>query len=1004
MALNSSHGLPQNSIRAITQDQNGFMWFATEDGIARYDGLEMKVYRYDPNATNSIVDNVASNFLVEENGRLWVALQGEAGVTVLDQSQQAFHTIKNRENDTSKNSDNTASAIYQKSKSEILIGTIDGVFSVSSNNLQVTKTLISRDELKNSSVINGIWEDNNGRTWVSSQDGKIGYISEKGKFTRINHQLNNIKSFKRIEGFGDIIIAGENGLFLIDYKKEILSPLFNNNFLKDKNIRDVIIDKNGFLWLSTKSGLIRYDIKNKIAVIAKTNQEDENSLPSNNLTSLFLSTEEILWIGSTDKGVIRTDLKKYGFTSYSNNNLKQIHPIIDNKDSIKNNMIWSIFRDSDKTLWIGHSEGVSRQKFGESTYSNISKLGNSSKSIDIHESWIMSITEANGYLWFGTWGEGLIRYSPKTEETVVYSADSINTKLKLSGDIIRWLLWDKERNSLWVGTHRNGLNKIDFVNNTTTFFEHNPNDESSFPHQRTRALYLDNKNRLWAGSGGGLARYDDASNSFKRVRKYPDGELPSDVRGIYQSDDNTLWTANGYGLDLVDIETLSVKKRYLEKDGLSRSALYGIIPDLNGKLWIPTIKGLTLFDPKKNNFKRFYVEHNLQSNEFNFNASWQDNDGSIILGGIGGITKFHPDRVVTTYQIKKPVILGVTAINDSFIEEKVLGVANESVKNTIKLKKNQRSILVDFITPEYTLKNNTSYQYNLEKNNDRWVNITSKETPIRYTNLTPGAHTLKIRSTDGLDNTSESLSIKFHIDHYFWEEVWFWLLSLLSLLILITYIIKKILMYRITIETNKERNNLYGIIIHDLGPSLKRTQESLSKIKLETDVLEFKNITKDNQYALSFIEKLRDLTKIDKKNENDYLLEDIWDESIGIFKNQIERIKIIDLPDISVRLFENSLQFIVRNLLSNSLNHSGSDGIICVSFLVEKRDLIVVVSDTGCGFSESKKDNNNNLGIGLTLIKGVISKYKGSIIISNNTPKGTIVTVKLKNVVVNHEH
>ena len=1024
--LNSQSGLPQNSIRAITQDQNGLMWFATEDGLARYDGQNIKAYRHDPNAEFPLKENVASR-LMPIGQQLWIGTQGEGGVAVLDQSKQAFFPIKNIPN-TSKEMalGNIVFSLYKQSDDEVLVGSENGVFSVSAANLEVTERLIAKSQLKNTRNISALWKDANKNLWVASTDGKLAYKNPDGKLTHIPSNAGGFFRVRHIPALGDLLVA-DAGLMKVDYKQKRLVPLFSDTFLNNIKVRDVAESPDGNIWIATLSGLFRYDPRNDMAFLAEKNPEDENSLPTNELTTLHISNEGILWLGTTDKGLVYTNLKGFGFTSYSANNLKIVHPKQSNSDklnSFKNNMIWSIFRDSQDTLWIGHTEGLSRQESTEATYSNQTQLGSGDNAFDISGSWMMATTEAKGYLWFGTWGEGLIRYDPTSKAVVVYSHKSKDQLTQLSDSVIRLLLFDKKRNALWIGTHYNGLNRIDFTTGKITKFIHDPNDANSFPHHRARALYLDKQNRLWVGSGDGLALFDDETQGFKKVKKYPSGEATTDIRGIFQTDDNTLWSATGYGLDRININTLEAEKKYLEQDGLSRSSLYGIIGDDQGDLWIPTVRGLTQFSPEQGSFKRYFLGHNLQADEFNFNAYFKEKDGSIIVGGVGGISRFKPAEVVSDVSNYQPIILGIKSVDTNFQEKEVLGVATQALseKSAFTLQANQRSVVIDFTIPEYSFAEDLRYEYHLLGSKDLWLPATPRDTPVRYTNLKAGKHTFQVRRAGTNANTNEPLTINFTIDRYDWEEPWF-IALMLALAGLTGYcLFRTVSAYRLEKKMAEERASLYGMVVHDLGPSLNRTREDLKTLRGLSGTTEpaheelLNNLHSDNHYSLSFINQLRSLSTVEgfsQKKKDSFLLEDIVDESVNSFRADTSRIDVKAIPDCTVLAHENSIEFIIKNLISNALKYSEPDTTVIVDIAqTNESDLMISVADQGMGISEAFKKSvfkpferddyykTEGLGIGLTLVKSITQKYNGNIAIKNNQPQGTIMEVTLKGIVV----
>ena len=1022
--LNSQDGLPQNSVRAISQDKNGLMWFATEDGIARYDGQRIETYTHQPGAQSSLPENVVNAFIPNDN-QLWIAMQGEGGVSVLNQSNQQFSPIAELQNaNETFGIGNVVFAIYQRSKDEMLVGSKQGVYSVSTADLTVKKQLIAQQALKNEREITAIWEGPDKNVWVTSADGQLAMLDSNDQLNIIPKDKFDITRFKRIPSLGDLLLS-DAGLLKIDYQNQSLTPLFKDSFLEDVEVRDIVESFDGKVWIATRSGLIRYDPVADTAVLAARNPEDENSLPTNELNTLYISTDGILWIGTSDKGVAYTNLKGFGFTSFSIHNLQTIHPKPSSPDklsSFDNNMIWSIFRDSRDTLWLGHTDGICRQLAGENSYQHFSSLGNEKNKIDVSESWFMTTTEADGFIWFGTWGDGLLRYKPDTKDLVVYSKEAKDPNHRLSGDVIRLLQFDEARNWLWVGTHYNGLNRIDLTTGKITQFKHDPNDDFSFPHSRTRALHLDKQGQLWVGSGNGAARFDPDTERFIRVKRFENGEATTDVRDLFRADDDTLWSATGNGLDRINIKTMQVDKKYLERDGLSRSTLYGIVPDNHGKLWLPSARGLTEFSPKQEKFKRYFLGHNLQANEFNFNTYHKEKDGSIILGGVGGITKFKPNEIKGDPASYDPVILSMHSVDNEFVQRQVLGVTNTSSSkdNPILLTSNQRSLIIDFVIPEYTFSEGLDYEYELLGSEDQWIRAKPRDTPIRYTNLKAGKYAFRIRKA-GSPTTDEPLTVHIKIEKHLWETIWFRLLLATATFLAGLLLIRAFSSYRLEKQIASERSELYSMVVHDLGPALKRTQEDLGTLREtgENDAESceiLSGLESDNQYSMAFINQLRAISTVEgfsKHNRELFLLEDIVDEALNQFRQQKHRIKLTQLPDCSVRVHENSIEFVLTNLLSNALKYSDEETTVTLD--ISQRDnkhLMIKVVDQGKGIRDSFKAQifkryqrddyykTEGLGIGLTLVKSITQKYQGDIAIENNTPQGTIFLVSLNNIVV----
>ena len=225
------------------------------------------------------------------------------------------------------------------------------------------------------------------------------------------------------------------------------------------------------------------------------------------------------------------------------------------------------------------------------------------------------------------------------------------------------LQYDEQRNSLWVGTNGDGLNRIDFNSNTISTYRPDADDPSKLPHPRIRSIYLDKDNQLWVGSGGGLSLWNEANNTFKTIKSSANkSELSDeDVRAIFPQDENLLWVATGNGLNLFDTSTFEVQQRLSEKNGLANSTTYSLLSDNEGLLWISTANGLSRFNPSTLEFTNYLVDHGLQGNEFNFNAWHKDKDGLLYFGGVNGINIINPQKLLQKNTLAKPVFTSVHA-------------------------------------------------------------------------------------------------------------------------------------------------------------------------------------------------------------------------------------------------------------------------------------------------------------------------------------------------------
>ena len=331
--LSIEHGLSQITVHSILEDNKGFLWFGTEDGLNRYDGYEFVVYRNNPNDPNSISDNFVWSIFEDSEKNIWVGTNN-GGLNKYDYSTNSFTTYLNN----SKSGENNIRVIFEDSKQNLWVGTNSaGVFKLDKNNNKFVKALENLDNFS----IRAISEDSYNTIWIGTDvNGLFGYNYENNETTHYSTSNSRITS---------------NSIWALTSDKHSKSTNTFTSFVNndignrpiDNNITSLAIDNNDNIWIATEGGLSIYLTEKNEFINYKHSLSDIRSLSNSFLRVILKSKSNLIWIGTVGGGVNKLNLNKK-FNQFNHN------PTDEN--SLSHNMIRAIEGDSRGNIWIFRSE------------------------------------------------------------------------------------------------------------------------------------------------------------------------------------------------------------------------------------------------------------------------------------------------------------------------------------------------------------------------------------------------------------------------------------------------------------------------------------------------------------------------------------------------------------------------------------------------------------------------------------------------------------------------
>jgi two-component system sensor histidine kinase ChiS len=1044
--LTIDDGLSQSTVFAIWQDQYGFMWFGTQDGLNKYDGYNFTVYKNNPEDPATIADNFVRAIYEDQNGTLWLGTNG--GLNKFDRAGQTFTRYQYNPEDAQSLSDDTVRDIYEDRKGTLWIGTNGGLNKFEPASGIFTRyrhdpddpTSLAHDTLR------AIYEDSEGMLWLGTEGGGLDRFDPTTEiFSHYRHNPadpnslshNDISAIYGDQGGLLWITTEGGGLNRFDPASERFTVYKNKpddpSSLPDDNIRSIYQDQSGQFWLGTwGSGLVRFDPMSETFSAYQYDPANPHSLSGNQVLSIFQDRGGVFWVGTNGAGLNKFNRASEVFVHYTNTARAA--------QRLSDNMVWSIIEDRKGLLWVGTSNGLNKIDRASGTITTYQH--NPDDPTSLSSNFIPVVLEDhNGVLWVGTDEGGLNRFDPASETFSAYRHNPADPA-SLSDDDV-WSMYEDQEGVLWAGTWGGGLNRFNPTTESFTRYMHDPDDPQSLSDNVIRVIRQDHNGMLWLGTnGGGLEKFDPSSETFTHYRHDP-ADMQSlsanVVRTIYEDSHNMLWIGtDGGGLNKFD-PTSETFTHYREQHGLPNDTIYGILEDDQGYLWLSTNNGLAKFDPARETFKNYNVSDGLQSNEFNQGAYYKSERGELFFGGINGFNAFYPEQIKDNPHRPPVVLTSFQIFNKEVKQPQPLAELSD-----IPLSYRDSVFSFEFAALDYTAPEENQYAYMLEGFDNEWIEA-GRRRFATYTNLDGGNYTFRVKGSnnDGVWN-EEGITININITPPPWQTWWAYALySLAAAAMVLGYVRYRTLAQARELEQQRKelaqerlmadqlrrldrlkdeflantshelRTPLNGII--GLAESLidgatgelsTETKANLSMIALSGRRLA--NLVND---VLDFSKLKYKTIELDLRPVGMQALTEV----VLMLSKPLVGAKSLQLvnnirPDTPlVEADENRVQQIMHNLVGNAIKFTPA-GTVEVSARVEDEYLAISVSDTGIGIPEDQFEHifasfeqadggieraYGGTGLGLAITKQLVELHGGTIQVQSTVGQGSRFTFTL---------
>lgn len=1034
MNLGSTDGLSSDMVKAILKDKYGFMWFATQDGLNKYDGNHFTTYRHNAKNENSISSNQTLALYEDAAGNLWVGTS--AGIALYDRKADAFINFDVRSNIA-------AIAINADALGNIWIGGHFGIRILDVKTRKFKKlsfaTATDNSLLKRSVPV--IYRDRQNHMWLGADNGLYQYRSKGNTFAF--YDINQKGTTSYVGGIvedlkGNIWVGNTQGVVMLPKGKDSIVTYHHNpanpQSLSSNLVYSMYMEPEGNIWIGTEEGL---DILNPLTgKILRVKQDSRNiySLVGKAVKSILIDRQGIYWVATYHGGVNKYDKNLPFF------NLRHANPF--DPRGLSGSVVTSFAPGDNGDVYVG-TDGGGLNSFNLNTglFSHPTLNGASQQLA------ILAVERVGNELWIGTYLKGLYLYDIKTGS----SRQILSGPGKISSNDIFCIKKDSQ-GRVWLGTNGHGVDMYDPREKKFYNFDSHISGAQHLPtNDFIRVLQEDSEGNMWIGTNGsGIAIVSPKLDNIRLINT-TNSNLPNDyILSVHRAKNGVTWVGtNGGGLSRYNKDTRSFES-FSEENGLGNAVIYKILEDESGKLWVSTNKGISSFDPKTRKFRNYWHHNGLQSKPFVLGAGLSLPSGQFFFGGAGGFNYFKPSELRTNRTQPRVVFTDLKIANHSVEPAEDAAIHEQiSIADRINLEYRQNFSL-SFVALNYTSPQENRYLYKLDGFDKDWNNVDKINTAY-YTNLDPGEYVFHVKAvSESGDWVTPATSIRIVVKPPIWLTPFAYLVYLLVIVSVLFYIrylgIRKL---KAAFAVEQEKTKLLLRIEEERRESERKHEFDQSKIEFLTNLShEFRtpislimgpveqllqtepNTVKSRQLGmvrrnarrlLNLVNQLLDFRNIEERelklNTSEGDLVAFARDMTESFKDLSER-KQIDLEFSSAvqfyftRFDHEKVERIIFNLLSNAFKFTLKGG--KVVFAIERKKdcegLMISVSDSGVGIEPTHQEHiferffrsevnaavlNQGSGIGLSITKEFVEMHGGTIDVVSEPGKGTTFTVFL---------
>lgn len=1044
-SLTARDGLLSNSVNAIIKDHCGLMWFATDDGLNKFDGTNFTVYRHQPGDSSSLRANEVLALHEDKSGNLWIGTSG-GGLSLYDRKKDIFLHFPLRDNAPQLPPNAVIMDISSDTSGKVWIAQFENLFVLDPGNRHITKIDLGAGviDLEAKKTPNCLFVDRQQQVWIGTTQGLYRYSPSTGAVKRIPNNKagytqpdNDIKAISQ-DSRGQIWVGSLTGLYTLQPGDAGITPYHlpvGAPFTGNKPVNCIEPDKDNQLWIGTEEGLVILHTDTNTADYYLPDDANIYSLTTQSIKCAYIDKQGIYWLGTFRGGINKYD---------KNLSLFNFKPGAIFHEYGRQSSIASAFAEnSEGNVFVG-TDGGGLFEFNPQTDKirpvNLPLPAGGSKTsvIALHYS-------RDKKLYVGTYGLGLLIMNP--------SGGGYKHLLKGGGaddlscsDI--FCIREDSKGNVWVGTNGGGVNVLK-DNKVIARYSPLPRplpNESKLPFNGyIRAIEEDAEGNIWVGShGGGIGIFHPATGQWT-IYNQNNSRLPGDkVQALLRDSRGHMWAGTyGGGLSLFDPK----KKQFItfcEKDGLQNTTIYQILEDNNGSIWLSTNMGISSFNFATRKFRNYNHYNGVQHNNFVHASGVRLSNGNLMFGGLEGFNYFTPAGLTVNKTVPVVLLTDLKVANRSVIPSDEGPIREHiSMADCIRLAYKQNFVL-SFVALNYTIPRKSTYAYKLEGFDKDW-NYTGTANTAAYTNLDPGEYIFHVKASnnDGIWSASDT-RIKIYVKPPFWRTTYAYVFYVVAICLLLLYgrylgisrLKKKFLLEqeRQEVKRVQELDRLKIKFLTNLSHDF-RTPISLIMGPVEQLAAEEKNgsrleklnmIKRNSRRLLNLVNQLLDFRRMEEMELKLHLSEgdlvSFIREVTDSFRDFAERKNIrfnfkSSTQALHVLFDHDKIERILFNLLSNAFKFTLEEDAVSVELQLldennaaDRQWVLIQVKDSGIGISNDMKEKvfehffqanttsailNQGAGIGLSITREFVRMHEGSIEVESEPGKGATFSIRL---------
>ena len=1040
--LTNRDGLSNCQVKAILQDDRGYVWFGTQAGLDRYDGFRFKTFLNSNSSETSLPNNSVDEVQQDADGNLWVHTGMGYCIYQYEKEQFDRHPEKWL---AGKGIHATPHLILIDSHKNMWIAVNGkGCYFLQASNHQVhyfpftRKTGLPATDVSNMTEINGtvVLSFDNGT--LCRLDGYRQKIMWVNPYLTKTYGLQHEKAFTFIDSQGNYWVVTDGNCFVYAVKARkwftsfasFMAALGIKEPVGQKVlIRDIAKVPDGKTWIATDhEGLFVLDYKNKTLSHYLKQQNVEGALSDNSLTKLYVGKNGAVWIGTYKSGV----------NYYS--------PSFNRFETLGVGDVCAITQDLQGNFWFGtNDEGIIsyNPKTGQSVHYGQKETGLRSDIV------VSCVTMPDGTMFFGTFNGGLVRYRNGAWKTYFASKHGLS-----NNSIWCMMPYPKQPHLLLIGTLGGGVQIMDVEKETFVTYNRSNSDIAS---DYICSFSLTTTGNIMVGHSQNFSFFDLKTRKFTNHNATKEGRLFAsplinqalmDSRGI-------IWLASPAGIDMYDT-TSGQFESINEINGTKGAVGCAVVEGKDHSIWLLSEFILTHVMLKKNtegkwdlNMTSYNYLDGLQDRQFNYRSAYVAHNGDIVVGGQDGVNIIHPQTAKSTHHQSKALFSGLVLFDhplmagEEYEGKVVLEKALDECRE-LDLSYKDNAFTIQLASNDVMVPSRSRFLYRMDGVTDKkWLMTPNGNPEITFTNLSPGHYVLQVKVVNGDGTVCDEVSeLHIHVRPPFYLSLWaIWLY--IAIAVLAAFMYKRRVVERQKAKYERERLNesirkdrelnelklnFFTNVSHELRTPLtliispivnliKNEEDSDKKRKLEL-------IHRNAVRLLSLVNQILDFRKIEQNHEKLTLsqievvsfVENICNSFKMLGNNKINLQFTSTTPKYVMSLDADKIGKVVNNLLSNAYKFTPDGGLVSVTLEVlpknvekgEVEQLRLMVADTGKGISDADKIhifdrfyqvNGTEMqpfggsGIGLNLVNKFVTMHGGKVDVVDNPGGGTIFIV-----------